>query len=87
MEGSKNQAGGATYRTPYLLLACQATFDRATKSKMQITKNDLLNTLYIDEGLASSEPNLIVDPLRLTVNEARSLQSSRESIFWFNHRR
>lgn len=75
------------YRIPYLLAACKKTFSRAAETKERITKQDMFNLLYIDEGLARSDPNIITDPLRLTSREALSLKSSRTSAFWLKHRR
>ena len=72
---------------PYILFACMQAFDRASDNQRQVTKQDLLGTLYIDDDLAGMHPTIMLDTLRLTPDETAYLQSNRSSIFWFTRRR
>lgn len=72
---------------PYILAACMETFDKAAESKRPVTKQDLLQTLYIDEALATRNADTVLDTLRLTSHETTLLQGSRASIFWILRRR
>ena len=62
-------------------------FNNAAATDTQLTKQDLLQALYIDEDLASRNADIILDTLRLTSEETTFLQDSPDSIFWFRRRR
>ena len=62
-------------------------FDRAAENERQVTRQDLLETLYTDVDHARNDPNTIVEPIRLTSSETQALKSSPTSIFWFKDRR
>ena len=84
---SRKEAGGATYRTPYLLRACANVLNQFSGSQSQSTKEAMLKALYIDEDILRNEPDIIVNPIRLTSGEIKSLKASRSSMFWFEHRK
>ena len=62
-------------------------FNNAAATDTQLTKQDLLQALYIDEDLASRNADIMLDTLRLTSEETTFLQDSPDSIFWFRRRR
>ena len=62
-------------------------FDEAAESRRQITKQDLLQTLHVDQKIASEDEDIITDTLCLTEREIRCLQSSQNSIFWLFRRK
>ena len=51
-------------------------FNNAAATDTQLTKQDLLQALYIDEDLASRNADIMLDTLRLTSEETTFVQDT-----------
>lgn len=83
---SEKEAAGATYRTPYILLACAALFDQVSRYNRNVTKADLISVLRLCDQELLLRSNTTVTPLHITSKEAAILKASRPSMFWLIRR-
>lgn len=86
LTGSQTFAGGASYRTPYLLIACSDTFTDVIQRNGQVKKQDLLETLCVNGRIQTNDRNVILGHIRLTSFETTHMKNSLSLLFWLTLR-